>query len=189
MSNTLLPKSLPSLQQQSHLSRRKLYAAMLVASQWMAAGHLHAAPEGGEVVAGEGTITQTGVDTLIQQASDRMAIDWRSFDLAANERVEFIQPSSSSIALNRVLSNNGSKILGRIDANGQVMLVNANGVVIGKDSVINVGGMIASGMSIDPESFINGDFTLNSIEGTEGIVINYDIINAATGGSVTLVGQ
>ncbi|WP_198284846.1 filamentous hemagglutinin N-terminal domain-containing protein, partial [Cellvibrio sp. BR] len=189
MSNTLLPKSLPSLQQQSHLSRRKLYAAMLVASQWMAAGHLHAAPEGGEVVAGEGTITQTGVDTLIQQASDRMAIDWRSFDVAANERVEFIQPSSSSIALNRVLSNNGSKILGRIDANGQVMLVNANGVVFGKDSVINVGGMIASGMSIDPESFINGDFTLNSIEGTEGKVINYGIINAATGGSVTLVGQ
>jgi len=118
-----------------------------------------------------------------------MAIDWRSFDVAANERVEFIQPSSSAVALNRVIGNRGSEILGRIDANGQVMLVNGNGIVFGKDSVINVGGMIASGLNIDPDSFINGDFALNNIEGSEGKVINYGIINAAMGGSVTLVGE
>ena len=189
MSNTRLPKPTQATQHQPRLSRRKLYAAMLVASQWMAAGQLWAAPEGGEIVAGEGTIAQSGVDTLIHQATERLAIDWQSFDIAANERVEFIQPSSSSIALNRVLSNNGTQILGRIESNGQVMVVNPNGVVFGKDSIINVGGMIASGMSIDPASFINGDFTLNSLEGTEGKVINYGIINAAAGGSVTLVGQ
>ena len=189
MSNTRLPKLAHATQNQPRLSRRKLYAAMLIASQWMAAGQLWAAPEGGEVVGGEGVIEQSGVDTLIHQATERLAIDWQSFDVAANERVEFIQPSSSSIALNRVLSNNGTQILGRIDSNGQVMVVNPNGVVFGKDSIINVGGMIASGMSIDPASFINGDFTLNSLEGTEGKVINYGIINAATGGSVTLVGQ
>ncbi|HEX7764808.1 MAG TPA: filamentous hemagglutinin N-terminal domain-containing protein, partial [Cellvibrio sp.] len=189
MSSSTLPKRFASISRQPQLSRQKLYAAMLIASQWMAASPLWAAPEGGEVVGGEGVITQNGVDTLIHQASDRLAIDWRSFDVAANERVEFIQPSSSSIALNRVLSNSASHILGRIDSNGQVMLVNPNGVVFGKDSIINVGGMIASGMSIDPASFINGDFTLNSLEGTDGKVINYGIINAATGGSVTLVGQ
>ncbi|PUA26878.1 MAG: hypothetical protein B0W54_20865 [Cellvibrio sp. 79] len=170
-------------------SRLKLYAAVLAASQWMVTGPVWAAPEGGEVVGGEGIIQQAGVETIINQATERMAIDWRSFDVAANERVEFIQPSSSSVALNRVLSNRGSEILGRIDANGQVMLVNANGVVFGKDSVVNVGGMIASGLNIDPTSFINGDFALNSIEGAEGKVINYGIINAATGGSVTLVGE
>jgi len=170
-------------------SRLKLYAAVLAASQWMVSGPVWAAPEGGEVVGGEGIIQQAGVETIINQATERMAIDWRSFDVAANERVEFIQPSSSSVALNRVLSNRGSEILGRIDANGQVILVNANGVVFGKDSVVNVGGMIASGLNIDPASFINGDFALNSIEGAEGKVINYGIINAATGGSVTLVGE
>src|SRR6187431_1554800 len=108
MSNTRLSNRLQSIQAQPHLSRRKLYAAMLVASQWMAAGQLWASPEGGEVVGGEGVITQTGVDTMIHQATERMAIDWRSFDVGAKERVEFIQPSSSSIALNRVLSNRGS---------------------------------------------------------------------------------
>ncbi len=189
MSNSRLSNRFQSAQAQPRLSRHKLYAAMLVASQWMVAGQLWAAPEGGEVVGGAGVIEQNGVDTMIHQSTERMAIDWRSFDVASNERVEFIQPSSSSIALNRVLSNRGSEILGRIDANGQVMLVNPNGVVFGKDSIINVGGMIASGLNIDPTSFINGDFALNSMEGTDGKVINYGIINAATGGSVTLVGQ
>ena len=170
-------------------SRLKLYAAVLAASQWMVTGEAWAAPEGGEVVGGEGIIQQAGVETLITQATERMAIDWRSFDVAANERVEFVQPSSSSIALNRVLSNRGSEIMGRIDANGQVMLVNPNGIVFGKDSVVNVGGMIASGLNIDPTSFINGEFALDSIEGAEGKVINYGIINAAIGGSVTLVGE
>lgn len=168
-------------------SRIKLYAAVLAASQW--AMTAQASPEGGQVVGGEGVIQQAGVETIITQATERMAIDWRSFDVAANERVEFIQPSSSAVALNRVIGNRGSEILGRIDANGQVMLVNGNGIVFGKDSVINVGGMIASGLNINPDSFINGDFALNSIAGAEGKVINYGIINAATGGSVTLVGE
>lgn len=189
MRNIHLPSRTQFTQAQPQLSRRKLYAAMLIASQGLVAGQVWAAPEGGVVVGGEGIIQQAGVETIINQATERMAIDWRSFDVAANERVEFIQPSSSSIALNRVLGNRGSEILGRIDANGQVMLVNPNGVVFGKNSIVNVGGMIASGLSIDPTSFINGDFALNSIEGADGKVINYGIINAATGGSVTLVGE
>jgi hypothetical protein len=49
--------------------------------------------------------------------------------------------------------------------------------------------MIASGLSIDPNDFMNGEFTLTAIEGTEGKVINSGIINAATGGSVTLLGN
>ena len=171
------------------ISRRKLYLAMLTATQFMAAGQVWAGPEGGQVVGGAGSIKQTGTETVINQQTDRMAIDWQSFDVKVDERVQFIQPNSSSVALNRVLSNKGSEILGRVDANGHVFLVNPNGVVFGKDSHINVGGILASGMSIDPTEFMNGNFTLNSIEGTEGKVINSGIINAATGGSVTLLGK
>lgn len=107
-----------------------------------------ASPEGG--VGGAGTIDHAGTNTTIHQASERMAIDWQSFDVKADERVQFVQPKSSSIALNPVLSNKGSEILGRIDANGQVFLVNPNGVIFGKDSQVNVGGMIASGLNIKP---------------------------------------
>lgn len=171
------------------LTRRKLYVAMLAASQLMGAGQVMAAPEGGVVVGGAGTIDQSGAETTIHQSTERMAIDWKSFDVQSNERVQFIQPKSTSIALNRVVSNKGSEILGRIDANGQVFLINPNGVVFGKDSQVNVGGMLASGLSIDPQDFMNGEFTLNSIEGSDGKVINSGIINASTGGSVTLIGQ
>lgn len=171
------------------VSRRKLYLAILTATQFMAVGQVFAGPEGGQVVGGAGSINQSGTETVINQQTDRMAIDWQSFDVKVDERVQFIQPSSSSVALNRVLSNKGSEILGRVDANGRVFLVNPNGVVFGKDSHINVGGILASGMSIDPTEFMNGNFTLNSLEGTEGKVINSGIINAATGGSVTLLGK
>lgn len=170
-------------------SRRKLYLAMLAASQFMAVGHALAAPNGGQVVGGAGSIDQAGSKTTIHQETERMAIDWKSFDVKADEHVQFIQPNSTSVALNRVLSNKGSEILGRIDANGQVILVNPNGIVFGKNSQINVGGMIASGLNINPNDFMNGEFTLTAADGTEGKIINSGIINAATGGSVTLIGK
>jgi filamentous hemagglutinin family protein len=188
MSNTRV-HSIVSNPSSFKTTRRKLYLAMLTASQFMVAGQVLAAPEGGQVVGGAGSIDQAGSKTTIHQATERMAIDWQSFDVKADERVQFIQPKSTSVALNRVLSNRGSEILGRIDANGKVILVNPNGIVFGQGSQINVGGMIASGLSIDSNDFMNGEFTLTAIEGTEGKVINSGIINAATGGSVTLLGK
>ncbi|RYY77059.1 MAG: filamentous hemagglutinin N-terminal domain-containing protein [Gammaproteobacteria bacterium] len=171
------------------LTRRKLYLAMVTATQLMWAGQAHASPEGGNVVGGAGNINQSGKETVIHQQTDRMAIDWQSFNVKADEHVQFIQPGASSIALNRVISNKGSEILGRIDANGQVFLVNPNGVVFGNDSQINVGGILASGLSINPTDFMNGNFTLSEVEGAAGKVVNSGIINAATGGSVTLLGK
>jgi len=87
-----------------------------------------AGPTGGAVVGGAGSISQSGVNTTINQTSQNMAIDWQSYNLSANERVQYIQPNASSISLNRILSQNGSTIAGRIDANGQVILVNPNGI-------------------------------------------------------------
>lgn len=170
-------------------SRKTLCVAVAAASQLMIASQTLAGPEGGKVVGGRGSIDQSGLNTTVQQQTDRMAIDWQSFDVAADERVQFIQPSSSSLALNRVLSHTGSEIHGRIEANGHILLVNPNGVFFGENSHINVGGMIASGLSIDPADFMNGEFTLTALEGAEGAVINSGIINAATGGSISLVGQ
>ena len=79
-----------------------------------------------------------------------MAIDWQSYNVGVNERVQYLQPNASSISLNRILSQNGSTIAGRIDANGQVILVNPNGIFFTPASIINVGGIIASGLNIQP---------------------------------------
>lgn len=164
-----------------------LFAA--IASQILLAHGASAAPTGGTVVGGSGTIEQSGLDTTVTQSTDRLAIDWASFNVAADERVAFLQPSETSIALNRILDMSGSQILGRIDANGQVILMNPNGVFFGADATVNVGGLVATGLAIDTTDFMNGDLLLQAVDGTAGTVINRGLINAATGGSVALIGK
>ncbi|WNO08042.1 filamentous hemagglutinin N-terminal domain-containing protein [Teredinibacter sp. KSP-S5-2] len=171
------------------VSKRKLPLAIAAITQMLVSGAVIAGPEGGVVVGGKGSIQQSGRSTTINQATDRLAIDWQSFDVAADERVTFHQPTSSSISLNRILSNRGSEIHGRIDANGHVVLVNPNGVFFSETATINAGGLLASGLNIRSEDFMNGDFAFSALEGTDGTVINAGIINAATGGSVTLLGK
>lgn len=147
------------------------------------------APQGGNVVGGQGNIRQSDNATTIYQQSERMAINWQSYNVAGNERVTYVQPDKNAIALNNILSNTGSNILGRIDANGQVILVNPNGIFFGENSVVNAGGILASGLAIDPKEFMNGDMTFRALEGKNGVVINSGTINAATGGYVGLVGR
>lgn len=168
-------------------ARRKLYLA--IATQMLLAAGAQAAPTGGVVVAGEGLIDQSGLETTITQNTERLAIDWASFNVRADERVQFIQPGETSVALNRILGNEASQIFGRLDANGHVILMNPNGVLFGESATVNVGGLVASGLAINPDDFMNGDFALSAVEGLDGAVINQGIINAATGGSVALVGK
>ncbi|VUD41544.1 Heme/hemopexin-binding protein [Thalassocella blandensis] len=162
---------------------------LLISASVLAASQAWAGPEGGTVTGGTGSITQAGNATTILQNSDRMSIDWTSYNLNSDERVQYIQPDSNSVSLNRIMSNSGSHIQGRIDANGQVILMNPNGIFFGENSVVNAGGIMATGLSIDADDFMNGDFTFLAIEGTDGIVINSGVLNAATGGSVALVGK
>ena len=67
-----------------------------------------AGPTGGEVVGGSGSITHSGSQTTIQQTTPNMAINWQSYNVNVNEQVQYVQPSSSSVSLNNILSNNGS---------------------------------------------------------------------------------
>jgi filamentous hemagglutinin family protein len=151
--------------------------------------HVYAEPIGGEVVGGSGLISYQGNSTNINQASQRMAIDWQSFNVQSNESVNFIQPNANAVSLNRILDQNPSQIFGSINANGQVMLVNPNGIVFSPTSSVNVGGLVASGLDITPQSFMNGDMVFKTLEGTDGVVINRGLLNAATGGSISLLGK
>jgi filamentous hemagglutinin family protein len=162
--------------------------ALAIAAQMVFSGNVAGAPASGEIVGGIGGIEQKGTETTIIQSSDRLAIDWKSFDVGKNERVEFVQPGQSAVALNRILGNKGTEILGRIDANGHIILVNPRGVVFGESATINVGGLIASGLQINPDDFMNGDLVFKRIEDSDGTVINSGMINAASGGNVVLLG-
>jgi filamentous hemagglutinin family protein len=168
---------------------KKSALALAISSQVWGVGLVYANPEGGEIVGGIGTIEQNDKITQIIQDTQRLAIDWQSFNVGVDEQVNFIQPDQHAVALNRILSANGSEIMGRINANGYVILVNPRGIVFGKDAVVDAGGLIASGLNINANDFINGDLVFKRLEGTEGTVINNGILNAAVGGNIALIGS
>ena len=151
--------------------------------------NLQAAPSGGQIVGGVGSIHQSGLTTTIQQQTGAMAIDWNKFNVNVDERVQFQQPDVSSIALNRILDQLPSQINGRLDANGRIVLVNPNGLFFGNNASINVGGLIASGLDIDPMDFMNGDYQFQALENSAGTVFNAGLIQASLGGSVALLGK
>src|SRR3954462_1873996 len=106
-----------------------------------------AGPTGGTVVNGQGTIsTPSSTTTVIDQASQNLQVNWNTFNVGANENVQFKQPDSSSVAFNRILDQNPSQIFGRIDANGRVVLVNPNGLLIGRTAQINTSSLVVSSL-------------------------------------------
>ena len=167
----------------------QIIAYSLVFSHLSFIPYVHAGPTGGNVVGGSGTINHSGLTTNINQLTSAMAIDWNSYNVNANEIVNYIQPNASSISLNRILSNSASQIHGQINANGQVVLVNTNGIFFSPTASVNVGGLIASGLNIDPVDFMNGEYVFSSIDSDSGAIINSGILNASLGGSISLLGK
>ncbi|MEQ9727307.1 YDG domain-containing protein [Pseudomonas sp. WHRI 8822A] len=145
-------------------------------------------PTGGTIVGGSGAISQNGSHMVVDQQTGKLVTNWNSFDIGADASVTFNQPGANSIALNRVIGGgNASQILGKLDANGQVWLLNPNGVVIGKGAEVNVGGLVASSLQISDQDFLAGKTTLNGGAGA-GAVLNQGTVNAAQGGVVALIG-
>lgn len=147
----------------------------------------NAAPEGGTVRAGTAQIIEDGSRTLIQQGSDRAIIDWRSFSIGSQEQVQFVQPSSSSATLNRVTGGEVSLILGRLDANGQVLLINPQGIIFGRGAQVNVGSLIASTANLSDDNFLKGRLVFDQPGSPGAAVVNAGTITAAEGGLVALV--
>lgn len=164
-----------------HFTLKLLVAAMLFSG----AGGAYALPVGGAVSVGSATIGSSVGTTTITQTSQNAAINWQSFSIGTGESVNFVQPNGNATALNRVLGADPSSILGGLNANGKVFLVNPNGIVFGKGASVNVGGLVGSTRNISDSNFMAGQY---NFEGTgAGSVVNYGSINA-NGGSVALLG-
>jgi len=144
----------------------------------------YALPVGGAVAAGTANLSQ-GANTLtVNQQSQNAVLNWQSFSIGQGEAVSFVQPSSSSVALNRVVGADPSSILGNLSANGKVFLVNPNGILFGTGAQVNVGGLVASTLNIQDADFMAGKY---SFSGSGGSVVNRGSINA-DGGYVALLG-
>ncbi len=161
----------------------------------LAMAPLSAAPvlaaEGGQVIHGRGDITRDGNATTINQQSNALILNWANFNIAPNERVQFLQPSSSSLALNRVLASDPTAIFGQLLANGQIFLINPHGITFGASAQVNVGGLVASTLDISNADFLNaaatGKFTFSGAG--NGRIVNQGSMVAEKGGYVALIAK
>ncbi|HOC58887.1 MAG TPA: GLUG motif-containing protein, partial [Smithellaceae bacterium] len=146
----------------------------------------NALPTGGQVVAGKAAINQSGNVLTIQQSTDKLIANWNTFNIGQNASVAFQQPVTSSVALNRILDQNPSQIFGSLTANGQVFLLNPAGVYFGPTATVDVGGLVASSLSLSNENFLSGKYLFEN-KGAAGSVVNQGTIRTADGGYVAFL--
>lgn len=107
------------------------------------------------------------VTATVKQASRRAIYNWKSFNIGANATVNFeMKEGAGSSALNRIHDQNPSQIFGKLNANGEVLLINRNGIIFGKGAQINVQGLIASTLDINDDVFMGGFTTIDTINPT-----------------------
>ena len=164
-------------------------ACVLVSMAWAGpAGSVSpvALPAGGQLAQGVATVQQSGAVMNINQSSSKAVMNWNSFDIGQNATVNIFQPGTSAVMLNRVTSANPSQILGQLNANGQVVLVNPNGVLFGKDGSVNASSFTASTLGITDANFMAGNHLFER-NGSTASVVNQGSIKT-TGGYVALLG-
>jgi len=132
-------------------------------------------PENATVNGGQVVFHQHNNVFEIHQQSGLASINYDSFNIQSNEIVNFIQPDANAIALNRVTGNNPSQILGQLNSNGQVFLVNPNGILFGSGSSINVGGLFATTLNISDSDFFSRRFSFDN-QGNAASIDNYGVI-------------
>lgn len=144
-------------------------------------------PAGGVVSAGSASIASSGTTLTVTQSSNKAVIDWRSFNIARNETTDFVQPSSSSIALNRVGDINPSVIAGSLDANGHIMVINPNGVIFSGTAKVDVAGITATTANIANSDFMAGNYNFSQPGSPTASVINQGSITIEQAGLASLV--
>jgi filamentous hemagglutinin family protein len=162
---------------------------LLTASPFLHANKAYALPGAANIVSGSASIKNNGNnEIIINQTSPKTIINWSSFNIAAGESVKFDQLGSSSIALNRIAGNEVSNINGMLTANGQIFLLNPNGILFGRNASVNVGGMLASTMSMSDSDFLSANYTLSGNNNRS--VINRGILESNNGaGYIALIAQ
>jgi len=166
----------------------KALATGILVATWVISTAAIGQPSGGTVVFGGATIgTPNSTTTLIKQTTNAAIINWQSFSLNSGTSVVFDQPGAAAIALNRVLGGGVSQIDGSLSANGQVWIINANGILFGKGSQVNVAGLLATTSDIANGDFASGQYNFTSASSNPAASVeNAGSIHVAGGGSAVL---
>ena len=156
-SKTHLARTRIRIAPQAYPRVKPLALALLSVAPWSAAPVL--AVEGGQIVQGQGDVQINGPTTTINQQSNALILNRANFNIAPNQRVRFMQPAA--FALNRVLSSDPSAIFGQLLANGQIFLINPNGITFGAGAQVNVGALVASTLDISDADFCAAQTAVN----------------------------
>ncbi|WP_432379788.1 filamentous hemagglutinin N-terminal domain-containing protein [Duganella sp. P38] len=167
---------------QTPFNLRRNALAVVVAAAFGAA---QAAPVSPTVVHGTATFNQQGSLYTITNTPNTI-IDWRSFSVAPGEITRFIQQSADSKVLNRITGQDPSQILGSLQSNGKVFLINPNGVVFGAGARVDVGGLVASSLNISNADFLAGKHNFSG-DSSAGKVSNQGAITTPAGGQIFLI--
>ena len=159
-------------------------ALPLLLAGWL--GGPAAAPTGPQVVAGQATFSQQGNVFSITNTPNTI-INWQSFGVEAGEITRFIQQSSDSAVLNRITGQDPTKILGALQSNGRVFIINPNGILFGKDARVDVNGLAASTLGMSNEDFLAGKRRFGGDGKPGASVANVGNITTPSGGSVFLI--
>ena len=138
--------------------------------------HATSQPQLDTITSGTATIQQEATTTTITQTSHSTTLNWNSYNINQGHTITYNQPSTSSIAINNIKDTNPSQILGNINANGRIILLNPNGFYIGPNSTISANTFIAAAANLqqttynqntntltlnNPQQTLTGDITLH----------------------------
>jgi len=87
-------------------------------------------------------------NTLSIHCGNETFLDWQNFSIEPREEVRFLQEGPHSLAVNRVITHGISELQGSLQSNGRIVLINPNGIWIGKTGVIDTGAFIASSLDL-----------------------------------------
>jgi filamentous hemagglutinin family protein len=170
-----------------------LFASSVLAC--MVTTHSHAAPAantlptGYSVNSGNVAVSTAGANMTIKQNTDKASVNWQSFSIGSAASVNIQQNSASSVLLNRVVGNDPSQIFGKLTANGQVILINPNGIVFGKGGSVTASAFTASTFGMSEEDFKKGKYKYDRNGSKAGITVEEgaSINTTVPGGYVALI--
>ncbi|MEE4299799.1 MAG: filamentous hemagglutinin N-terminal domain-containing protein, partial [Pseudomonadales bacterium] len=166
------------------LFRKSLLASAIAGLVCTPAAPVLGNPSGADVVRGTVDFQSFGNELTITNTPGAI-IDWQDFSIAHDEITRFQQQAANSAVLNRVVGGELSEIMGQLVSNGQVFLINPNGVVFGQDVTIDTAGFVASTLDIANEDFLTGNYTFQD-GGSAGRIVNEGYL-ATRGGNVFFV--
>ncbi len=126
-------------------------------------------------------------DTLtISTSLENLIINFSSYNICANQTVNYNLPNSAATVLNRVTGNSISNIFGTLNANGNIFLINPNGINFGASANINVASLVASTLDISNQDFLSANYKFFKV-GENGFIVNEGNIAVGNGGYVCLL--